>query len=66
VCVCVCRERTEQQLLHSQIIVGSSKFVGVCLVFMFATANGMNFEIPSEMKPVRAHSCGTGNRSKFM
>jgi len=33
---------------------------------MFATSNGMNVEIPSEMKPATAQSCGTGNRSKFM
>jgi len=30
---------------------------------MFATANGMNFEIPSEMKPVTAQSCGNGKKN---
>jgi hypothetical protein len=46
-------------LLRSYIIVvGSWKFVG--LLFMFAAANEMNFEIPSEIKAVTAQSCRSG------
>jgi hypothetical protein len=51
-------------MLHSSVIVGSSKFV--ILGFVFATAREIKFEMPSEMKTGTAQSWRSGKRIKEM